>query len=142
MLGGTQDKRGALTGSVSDEQMQAHTLIGDGAQFSGKLTFEGTVKIDGRFEGEISTTGVLLVGSNAEVRATLSVGSVVISGLVEGDVTATQGVELRAPGHLKGNVTTPELVMDKGVLFNGSCTMVRAGEAISVDSQRDSDTSA
>ena len=101
----------------------AHTILGREAKFSGKLTFEGAVRIDGKFEGEIFTDDLLLVGPGAEVKATLNVGSVVINGTVEGDVVAKSSVEIKAPGRLKGNIRTPTLVIEKGVTFDGSCQM-------------------
>ena len=91
--------------------------------FSGKLTFEGVVRIDGKFEGEIFTEDLLLVGPGAEVKATLNVGSVVINGSVEGDVVAKASVEIKAPGRLRGNIVTPTLVIEKGVTFDGTCKM-------------------
>ncbi len=101
----------------------AHTILGRESKFSGKLTFKGAVRIDGKFEGEIETDDLLLVGPSAEVKATLRVGSVVINGSVEGDVFAKSSVEIKAPGRLKGNITTPALVIEKGVVFDGSCKM-------------------
>ncbi len=104
----------------------AHTILGREARFNGKLTFEGAVRIDGHFEGEIFTDDLLLVGPGAEVKAKLTVGSVVINGTVEGDIVATASVEIKAPGRLKGNITTPALVIEKGVVFDGSCHMADA----------------
>ena len=101
----------------------AHTILGREARFNGKLTFEGAVRIDGRFEGEIFTDDLLLVGPGAEVKAKLTVGSVVINGTVEGDIVAKSSVEIKAPGRLKGNITTPALVIEKGVIFDGHCQM-------------------
>ena len=101
----------------------AHTILGREARFSGKLTFEGAVRIDGRFEGEIFTDDLLLIGPTAEVKAKLSVGSIVINGSVEGDIIAQSSVEIKAPGRLKGNIVTPTLVIEKGVTFDGSCQM-------------------
>ena len=121
----------AVLGGKKDENVQAarinpadaHTILGREAKFSGKLTFEGAVRIDGKFEGEIFTEDLLLIGPSAEVRAKLNVGSVVINGLVEGDVVAKASVEIKAPGKLKGNIVTPTLVIEKGVTFDGTCRM-------------------
>lgn len=107
----------------------AHTILGREARFNGKLSFDGAVRIDGKFEGEIHTDDLLLIGPGAEVKATLHVGSVVINGTVEGDVTAKASVEIKSPGKLKGNVTTPTLVIEKGVVFDGSCTMTDVEQA-------------
>ena len=101
----------------------AHTILGKEARFSGTLAFEGAVRIDGRFEGEVITDDLLLVGPSAEVRATLRVGTVVINGSVEGDIQASSSVEVKAPGRLKGNIVTPTLIIEKGVTFDGSCRM-------------------
>ena len=109
----------------------AHTILGREAKFSGKLIFEGAVRIDGRFEGEIVTDDLLLVGPSAEVRAQLHVGTIVINGYVEGDIVAKALVEIKAPGRLFGNVTTPSLVIEKGVIFDGTCRMsAERGEVV------------
>lgn len=112
----------------------AHTILGRESKFTGKLAFDGAVRIDGKFEGEIHTDDLLLVGPGAEVKAQLSVGSVVINGTVEGDITAKSSVEIKAPGRLKGNVTSPTLVIEKGVVFDGTCSMSQAQSASSSSS--------
>jgi len=104
----------------------AHTILGRESKFTGKLAFDGAVRIDGKFEGEIHTDDLLLVGPGAEVKAQLTVGSVVINGTVEGDVVAKSSVEIKSPGRLKGNVTSPTLVIEKGVIFDGTCSMSEA----------------
>lgn len=100
-----------------------HTILGPESSFEGKLVFDGTVRIDGRFKGEIQTNNVLVVGQGAHVEATINVGSVIINGDVVGDVTAKQSVEIHAPGRLRGNITTPQIMIAKGVMFDGSCRM-------------------
>jgi cytoskeletal protein CcmA (bactofilin family) len=100
-----------------------HTILGPESSFEGKLVFDGTVRIDGRFKGEIQTNNVLVVGQGAHVEATLNVGSVIINGDVVGDVNAKNSVEIHAPGRLKGNLTTPQLMIAKGVIFDGTCRM-------------------
>ena len=112
----------------------AHTILGREARFSGKLTFEGAVRIDGHFEGEIFTDDLLLIGPGAEVKAKLMVGSVVINGTVEGDIVAKASVEIKAPGRLKGNIVTPSLVVERGVTFDGSCKMEEASSAAKTSS--------
>jgi cytoskeletal protein CcmA (bactofilin family) len=99
------------------------TILGAGASFEGKLTYEGAVRIDGRFSGEIVTDGALLVGPGAEVRATVRAGSVIIEGRVYGDVVATKALDLRASGRLVGNLTTPSLAVERGAVLEGQCRM-------------------
>tara|TARA_Y100001934_G_scaffold283126_2_gene400662 strand:+ start:2787 stop:3224 length:438 start_codon:yes stop_codon:yes gene_type:complete len=106
-----------------------HTILGPESSFEGKLAFEGTVRIDGRFQGEISTENVLVIGESAHVQANIFVGSIIINGEVRGDITATQVVEIHAPGKLYGNITTPQLLIERGVIFDGNCNMSGTAEA-------------
>lgn len=100
-------------------------FLGEGTDFKGVLTFEGTVRIDGKMEGEIHTKDTLIVGESAEVSAEIDVNTIVISGVVRGNVTATGKVEVRRPGKLFGNIKTPGLFIEEGVIFEGNCSMVR-----------------
>jgi len=100
-----------------------HTLLGKGSEFDGKLTFEGQVRIDGKFSGQIFTTDTLVIGEGARVNAEINAGTVIVNGVVEGNIRATQLIELHTPGRVKGNMETPALSIDKGVMFEGSCKM-------------------
>ena len=100
-----------------------HTILGPESTFEGKLVFDGTVRIDGKFKGQVKTDNVLVIGQGARVEASIEVGSIVINGEVIGDVTAKHLVEIHAPGKLRGNITTPQLMIAKGVLFEGACHM-------------------
>jgi len=106
---------------------EINTLLGRGSTFEGKLTFEGTVRIDGNFKGEIFTDGILVIGEGAEVQAEVDVATVIIEGNVRGNVRAKQLVEIHAPGRVVGNLVTPSLFIDKGVVFEGNCQMDPAG---------------
>jgi cytoskeletal protein CcmA (bactofilin family) len=102
------------------------TLLGRGAAFEGKLTFEGTVRIDGRFKGEVFSEDVLVIGDGAQVEATIDVGEVIIQGTVVGNITAKRSIEIHAPGRVKGDLHTPTLQIDKGVIFEGRSFMEAA----------------
>ena len=102
------------------------TLLGRGAAFEGKLTFEGTVRIDGRFKGEVFSDDVLVIGEGAHVEATIDVGEVIIQGTVVGNITAKRAIEIHAPGRVKGDLHTPTLQIDKGVIFEGRSFMEAA----------------
>lgn len=104
------------------EASDAHTILGREARFSGKLAFEGAVRIDGTFEGEITTDDVLLIGQTAEVRAKLNVGSVIIHGHVEGDIIAKNSVDIKS-GRVRGTIVTPALTIERGVVFDGTSRM-------------------
>ena len=108
---------------------QGTTLLGRGSEFEGKLAFEGTVRVDGKLSGEIFTEDVLIVGEGAEVNAEISVGSIVIQGTVRGNIVAKRGVEIHTPGRVRGNINTPSLFVEKGVLFDGQCQMEPGGPA-------------
>lgn len=98
-------------------------LLGKGSSFEGKLTFEGTVRIDGKFSGEIFTEGTLVIGEGAEVKAEIEAGNVIVQGNIVGNITATDEADLRAPGRLIGNISAPNVTMEKGAFFDGQCTM-------------------
>lgn len=100
-----------------------NTLVGRGSHFDGKMTFEGIVRVDGSFSGEIVSDDTLIIGEGAEVRAELDVATVVIYGLVYGNIRASNCVELHAPGHLVGNIVSPSLVVERGACFDGNCRM-------------------
>ena len=100
-----------------------HTLLGKGSEFDGKLTFEGQVRIDGKFSGQIFTKDTLVIGEGAKVNAEINAGTVIVNGAVEGNIRAAQLIELHTPGRVKGNLETPSLSIDKGVMFEGSCKM-------------------
>ena len=107
---------------------EVHTLLGKGSEFEGKLTFEGQVRIDGKFSGQIFTKDVLVIGDGAKVNAEVNAGTVIVNGVVEGNIRATQTIELHQPARVKGNIETPSLAMDKGVIFEGSCKMEAIGK--------------
>lgn len=109
------------TGPASSGDLNA--LLGRGSEFEGKLTFEGTVRIDGKFTGTIVTNDVLVVGEGAKVSAEITCGSVIVHGEIAGNVKAKSAVELHQPARMKGNIETPSLVIEKGVVFEGQCKM-------------------
>ncbi len=108
---------------VSTKSGELHTLLGRGSEFDGKLSFEGQVRIDGKYSGQITTKDILIIGESAKVNAEINAGTVVINGTVEGIIRATQLVELHPPARVKGTIETPAMTMEKGVFFEGSTKM-------------------
>ena len=100
-----------------------NALLGRGSEFDGKLTFEGTVRIDGKFTGTIQSGDVLVVGEGAKISAEISVGTIIVHGEVNGNIRAKNAVELHHPARVRGNVETPSLMVEKGVLFEGQAKM-------------------
>jgi len=99
-------------------------LLGRGTKFEGKLYFEGRVRIDGIFKGEIKSDDTLIIGDGAEVHAEIDVATVIVrGGIVHGNVRASQALEIHSPGKLVGNISSPSLYIERGVEFQGSCRM-------------------
>jgi len=98
-------------------------FLGPGSQFEGTLVFDQVVRIDGQFRGEIRSKDILIVGETAQVDGEVHVGTLVLSGRMQGTVVATEKVELLAPANLQGTVSTPILMVEKGVIFNGTLNM-------------------
>jgi cytoskeletal protein CcmA (bactofilin family) len=117
-----RDRPGADFGDVK-------AFLGEGTEFKGILSFEGTVRIDGTLEGEILGEDLLIVGEPAVVKAEIDVGTAVVSGHVTGNIRARQRVELLAPSSVTGTIRTPSLVVAAGATFNGSCEMVPRDDA-------------
>lgn len=132
--GDKKDSPSGSTGSASKESNvstragDVHTLLGKGSEFEGKLSFEGQVRIDGKYSGQISTKDVLVIGEGARVNAEISAGTVIINGQVEGNIKATGMVELHPPARVKGSIESPALSMDKGVIFEGTMKMESLGK--------------
>ncbi|MCL2214269.1 MAG: polymer-forming cytoskeletal protein [Treponema sp.] len=106
------------------EDADFDTILSPDIDFTGTLRFEKPFLIRGKVSGEINSTGLLVVDESAVVNANIQALRVLIRGQVKGDVTATEKVEVTVNGKLSGNVTSPEIHMETGCVFNGRCTMV------------------
>ena len=118
---------GSTTTSGNPSAGEVTTLLGRGSEFEGKLSFEGTVRVDGKLSGEIFSEDVLIIGEGAEVNAEISVGAIIIEGTVHGNIHAKRSVEIHTPARVRGNISTPSLSIDKGVMFDGQCQMEANG---------------
>jgi cytoskeletal protein CcmA (bactofilin family) len=109
-----------MQGALPDIELTA--LLGRGTRFEGKLHFEGRVRIDGTFRGEIRSDGTLIIGEGARVHADVYVNTLIVKGgTLAGLVQAQQSIELHVPAQVTGQLTAPEIFMDKGVQFSGEC---------------------
>jgi len=102
---------------------ELNALLGRGSEFEGKLTFEGTVRIDGKFTGTIVTGDVLVIGEAAKISAEITCGTIIVHGEVSGNIRAKTAVEFHHPAKYRGNVETPSLMVEKGVIFEGQAKM-------------------
>jgi len=109
-------------------EVKTSTVIGKETEFKGTLKNNESIRIDGKFKGEIQTEGEVIVGNGAEVQANIKAKSVSIAGKVVGDVDCEERVELFSSGSLRGKVKASNLTIDDGAFFNGECKMFQAGE--------------
>ena len=114
---------------IGDKNTQAgshsedFTFLGKDVVFRGIVNFNGTIRIDGRLEGEIHTTGSLIVGEYAVIKGIVSAGTVMTSGKINGTVTAAEKIQLLKPGVLIGDIRTPAILIEEGAHFHGMCDM-------------------
>jgi len=107
--------------SVSPPTDGGGTFLGTDVEFKGSLKFGDRLRIDGRFDGELTSSGTLHVGPQGDVRADIDVGGAVVEGTVEGNITASDRVELRSTARMTGDVRASKLVVEEGVVFLGRC---------------------
>jgi len=93
------------------------------SKVSGKLSFEAPTHLDGLIEGEIVAKGHLVIGESAVITAQIKAASIVVAGKINGDIVATQRIEIRPAGRVIGNLTSPVFVVHEGALFEGHCSM-------------------
>jgi cytoskeletal protein CcmA (bactofilin family) len=105
---------------ISDDAF-INSIIGEGTRFKGEFDLNGLLRIDGDFTGTIRTKGKVLVGKNGRAECTLHAGTVVIGGVVRGEIFSTEKVIILSTGLMLGNITTPRLIVEEGVILNGSC---------------------
>jgi cytoskeletal protein CcmA (bactofilin family) len=98
-----------------------NSIIGEGTKFKGEFDLNGLLRIDGDFTGVIRTKGKVLVGKNGRAECTLHAGTVVVGGVLRGEIFSTEKVIILSTGLVLGNITTPRLIIEEGVIFNGSC---------------------
>ena len=100
-----------------------NSIIGEGSEFKGEFTINGLLRIDGRFKGTIETDGKVLIGQTGEATTDIKARVVVIGGIVRGNIFATERVIMLSSGQMHGNIITPSLVMEDGVVFDGNCVI-------------------
>ncbi len=122
--------RGAMTESETlARDIKEGTLsgfVGGGTVVTGEANFKAMMRVDGHLSGRVSSSsGTLIVGANGKVDANIEVAVAVIHGTINGDIIATQRLELGRAAKVNGNIQTPSLIIEQGALFEGSCKMVQ-----------------
>ena len=105
-------------------------FLDKGSHFKGELSFEETFRIDGRFEGKIRSGSELILGDTADVNAEIQVGRLSVNGKLQGDVHATERIELLAKARVLAALSAPVLKVEEGAFFEGSCQMAEAGPRV------------
>lgn len=113
-------------GSSSSAPGGLTAFIDQGSEFEGKLSFRDTVRIDGRFRGEISSENTLIVGESGEIDAAIHSNTVAVSGTVTGDIHARKKVVLHKTARVDGNIETVCLAIEEGAVVNGQIKMISA----------------
>jgi cytoskeletal protein CcmA (bactofilin family) len=104
-------------------------FVGSGTVITGEASFKSMLRVDGRFSGRISSAGgALIVGAGGQVDANIEVAVATIHGVVNGDIIASDRIELGRAAKLSGNIQTPSLMIEQGAIFEGSCKMVKASD--------------
>jgi cytoskeletal protein CcmA (bactofilin family) len=107
----------------AEQGSENFTLLGKGTDFKGVVNFDGTVRVDGRVEGEIHTTGTLIVGEHAVIEGIVCAGVLMNSGKINGTITAIEKIQILKPGVLVGDIRTPVIAIEEGSRFHGMCDM-------------------
>lgn len=105
-------------------------FVGSGTVLTGEATFKAMMRVDGHVTGRVtSSSGTLIVGANGKVDANIEVAIAMIHGTINGDIIATQRLELGRAAKVNGNISTPSLVIEQGAVFEGSCKMLQMSTA-------------
>lgn len=111
---------------------QTTTRLGRETSLKGRLKFTESVTISGKFEGHIDAEGFLYVEEGADVRADIKAGTIIIGGVIRGNVEATTRLEMLPSGKIYGNVRTAKLRIADGVVFEGKCEMIRNSDRVDI----------
>ncbi len=102
---------------------EINAFLGAGTVYEGKLTFKGSVRIDGTYTGQIHSEGSLIVGKDALISGEVRVGELLLSGKLVGDVQATRSVTVYRGGLVEGTLQTPSLITEEGGRIQGTINM-------------------
>lgn len=106
-------------------------FVGYGTKLTGETHFQAMLRVDGHLTGTVSSdTGTLIIGSSGQVDADISVSAALINGTVNGDIIATERLELGRTARVMGNIQTPRITIEDGAIFEGGCSMIKAKEAV------------
>jgi len=129
----------STTRPVTDSESMARDIkegrlsgfVGHGTTLTGETSFQAMLRVDGHLVGSItSDSGTLIVGTNGQVDANINVSTATINGTVNGDIVATERIQLGRTAKVMGSIQTPRLTIEDGAVLEGGCTMMKAREAV------------
>lgn len=133
-----EETQGAVTrGAISESDSMARDIkegrlsgfVGHGTTLTGETEFHAMLRVDGHLVGTVSSeSGTLIVGTNGQVDANISVAAAMIGGNVNGDIVATEKLQLGRTARVMGNIQSPRLIVEEGAILEGSCSMLKARE--------------
>ena len=112
------------------EESPIKAYLGSDALFKGTLSFEGTVRIDGKFEGRVNTSDTLVVGETGDLQADIEAGTVICRGKMRGTIVASKKVEMHPSSKIVGDVQTPALSIELGAVLDGNCNMTGSNKIV------------
>jgi cytoskeletal protein CcmA (bactofilin family) len=115
-----------MLGKKKSDDEEVRAFLGKGAEFTGKLMFNGSVRIDGDFKGAIFGSGMLVIGEGAEIEADIRVDAVMISGDVRGRIDVKKIIRIYSTGKVLGDLNTPVFSIEEGAFFEGTCHMTHS----------------
>ena len=135
----TADVAGGSSRAMTESETLARDIkegtlsgfVGSGTAVTGEANFKAMMRVDGHFSGRVSSSsGTLIVGANGKVDANIEVAVACIHGTINGDIIATQRLELGRAAKVNGNIQTPSLIIEQGAVFEGSCKMLQMSAAV------------
>lgn len=107
---------------------QVGTIIGSDTAFKGNITSQGTIRIDGQHEGELTTAGDLVVGEGGRLQAQIKARNAVVAGMVNGNIDVSDKLELLATAKVYGDIKVGTLTINEGAVFRGACQMLKESQ--------------
>jgi cytoskeletal protein CcmA (bactofilin family) len=129
--------RSSFAAGSSETATDLRSFLGEGTDINGEMKFTEIMRVDANISGTItSDTGSLMVMEKGRIKATIQSGSVEVSGIVEGTITAKTSVKIHSTGRVYGDIYTPALIIEHGAVFDGKCHMLNGREREGQETKR------
>ena len=126
-----------MSNSFVEDGTFVNSIVGEGTRLNGELDLNGLLRIDGDFSGTIRTNGKVLIGKNGRAKCTITASTVVVGGALRGNIYSSEKVIILSSGIIFGNIFTPRLIVEEGVILDGTCT-IKSNYAENIDHLKES----